>query len=109
MKLSASHRKAQLLDHKTRQIGKKRTKHLERARSGKVKLLMPAHIQGSANLDEQRVPAVVNRTPLCWACGYPMEWDSAFEEFELDGGEIVVQNPIFRCCNPQCDPDDMED
>jgi hypothetical protein len=57
---------------------------------------------GATSADEE-----LDTTPLCWACGWPMEWIGEEEEVELEGGEIVVYEPIYRCCNPDCDDEDI--
>ena len=51
-------------------------------------------------------PIQRNMTPICWACGQPMEWTGDYEEIELEGGEIVVVEPVYKCTNSDCDDDD---
>lgn len=49
----------------------------------------------------------IDKMPICLHCGEPMEWDSDYEEFEMDGN-ISVSIPIYRCGNPECDQSDYE-
>lgn len=56
-------------------------------------------------MDEQDI----DMTPICWACGEPMEWTSEYRELVFDAGCFVVQQPIYECCNPDCYEDDEDD
>ncbi len=40
--------------------------------------------------------------PICPGCGWPMEWSGDEQEIELEGGQVVVYEPIYRCINPNC-------
>lgn len=46
---------------------------------------------------DQRIPV-----PLCWACGEQMEWSGDFRELEFDGGQYIIEEPIYFCVNPEC-------
>ena len=63
--------------------------------------------------DKQQIdntPEYRAMTPLCWACGWPMEWTGEYREIELDGGFAgVVDDPIYRCDNPDCYEDEEMD
>lgn len=43
-------------------------------------------------------------THLCFACGWPMEETGEYHEFEID--LMPVEEPIYRCVNPDCNEDD---
>ncbi len=55
--------------------------------------------------DEESEP-----TPVCNLCGWLMEWHGEMREVELEGGMITIEEPVYRCYNPQCtDEEDGDD
>lgn len=50
-----------------------------------------------------------NIIPICWVCGCPLEWTGEYRTLELEGGQFVVDEPIYICSNPDCDDLDEYD
>ena len=48
----------------------------------------------------------MDETPVCTACGWLMEWHGEMQEIELEGGMVTIEEPVYRCHNPQCEDEE---